>query len=60
MHDSLAEHHLKVGMGFLSYSMYAYNTYIYIDISMHNIYIYIYVFHTCIVIFKTATNFHMH
>lgn len=44
MHDSLAEHHLKVGMGFLSYSMYAYNTYIYIYISMHNIYIYIYMY----------------
>lgn len=30
MHDSLAEHPLKVGMGLLSYSMYAYNTYIHI------------------------------
>jgi len=32
MHDSWAEHPLKVGMSFLSYSMYAYNTYIYIYI----------------------------
>lgn len=32
MHDNKAEHPLKVGMGFLSYSMYAYNIYIYIRI----------------------------
>lgn len=41
MHDSRAEHPLKVGMGFLSYSIYAYNTYRHIYIyKVYSTYIY--------------------